>query len=99
MGAYSAERMVSSRKLALTPMTPPAPRRMRFESSVRISQGLRYQQHDPAEPEKGHHEVDIESRPGGKELEIVAEILRPDQVRLHGCCARALTRMMALCPQ
>ena len=40
MGAYNADKMVSSRKLAVTPMTPPAPRRMRFVNSARMSPSI-----------------------------------------------------------
>ncbi len=35
IGAYSADRMTSNKKLAATPMTPPPPRRMRLDSRAR----------------------------------------------------------------
>ena len=35
IGAYKAESTTSSRKLAVVPMTPPAPRRMRLDSKAR----------------------------------------------------------------
>ncbi len=84
-GAYRAESTASSRTLAPTPMTPPpaaadAPRQQGADQA----QHLRNQQHHHAEPEQGHHEPDIESRPGGEELKIVIEVLGADQVRLYG---------------
>ena len=36
IGAYSAERITSSSTLAATPITPPAPRRTRVDSSARM---------------------------------------------------------------
>ena len=77
--------MTSSTKLAVMPMTPPPPRRSRRDGKARTRPDhLRNQQHDHAEPEQRHHQLDVEPRPGRKQLEIVVEIFRPDQVRLHG---------------
>ena len=57
-----------------------APRRQRMHQT----DDLRDQQHDHAEPEQRHHQLDVESRPGRKQLEIVIEIFGSNQVRLHG---------------
>jgi hypothetical protein len=43
---------------------------------------LRYQQHHHAEPEKRHHQRDVEPRPSGKQLKVVTEVLGSDQARL-----------------
>ena len=41
------------------------------------------EQHDHAEPEERDHDLDIEPGPGGEQLEIVAEVFRAYQARLH----------------
>ena len=83
-GAYRAERMTSSKKLAATPMTPPPPRRMRLDSSARIrpsifgiSSTIMLNQNNAIISSTSNRGQD------GKQLKVVVEILGADQVRLH----------------
>ena len=58
----------------------PNPRR---EQAADQPEHLGYQKNHHAEPEQRHHQLHVEPRPGRKELEIMVEVFRTDQVRLH----------------
>ena len=84
IGAYSAEIIVSSAVLAVTPRKPPQPLRIFGVNSVRTNPStFGVNSTSIVKMKEFDHALGVELRPVGKELERRTEILGTNQRRLQ----------------